>query len=238
MERRIIDIHSHILFGVDDGSVSLKMSKAMLKDAAEQGICRIIATPHYRQEMFDYPAKKIMENFKVLKEEAATLGIELRLGCEYFVDNEIIENIERKRVATLAGSRYVLTEYSSSAHFSMIKGFCHTLLRQGYIPVIAHIERIGKLAHHIEYVRELSDMGVMLQVNASGMLGEDGFMKKQTIKKWLKEGLVDVVASDGHNMKKRPIYMEDASIYLEKVMGPEVRDALLYYNPLKIFEEN
>ena len=139
MDSGLIDIHSHILYGVDDGASSREVSIEMLREAARQGVTDIIATPHYRQGMFSYPPKKIFSHYQELRREAHKVGIRLSLGCEYFVDGDIYENLEKGRVPTLAGTRYVLTEYAPEAAYSMVQVFSQNLLRQGYIPVIATI---------------------------------------------------------------------------------------------------
>lgn len=220
---RYIDIHSHILYGVDDGAATREVSVRMLKEAAKQGITDIVATPHYRKGMFSYPAAKIFSHYRDLCAEAHKVGIRLSLGCEYFVDGDIYENLRRGRVPTIGGTRYVLTEFGNYSAYSMIRLFSQGLLRQGYLPIIAHAERIEKLVAHMNYVRELSDLGVMFQLNANNVLGEGGLVKQRFCARMLREGLADFVASDAHNMDVRPIRLAQCAEYVEKHMGAECR---------------
>ena len=230
----MIDIHSHILYGVDDGAPDRDVSLRMLREAAKQGVTDIIATPHYRYGMFSYPAGRIYSHYQDLRQEAHNVGIRLSLGCEYFVDGDIYEHLRRGRVPTLGGTRYILTEYAPAADYHMIHTFSQGLIRQGYVPVIAHVERIGKLTAHPGYVRELSDMGVLFQANTEGVLGGGGFVKKRFLMQLMREGLLDFIASDAHNLTRRPIKMEECAAYVEKHMGAECRERLFHKNAEKI----
>ena len=236
MDSGLIDIHSHILYGVDDGASSREVSIEMLGEAARQGVTDIIATPHYRQGMFSYPPKKIFSHYQELRREAHKVGIRLSLGCEYFVDGDIYENLEKGRVPTLAGTRYVLTEYAPDAAYSMIQMFSQNLLRQGYIPVIAHVERVRTLASRSEYIRELSSMGTLIQINAASVLGKGGLARQRFLLKILKEGLVDLIASDAHDMERRPIRLEECAAFVEKRVGSECRDRVFHKTAKKILQ--
>lgn len=236
MDSGLIDIHSHILYEVDDGASSREVSIEMLREAAKQGVTDIIATPHYRQGMFSYPPKKIFSHYQELRREAHKVGIRLSLGCEYFVDGDIYENLEKGRVPTLAGTRYVLTEYAPDAAYSMMQMFSQNLLRQGYIPVIAHVERVRNLVSHPEYVRELSSMGVFIQVNAGGVLGKGGLSRQRFLLKLLREGLVDLVASDAHDMQRRPIMLEECAAYVEKRVGSSCVERVFRKSAKKILQ--
>ncbi len=236
MDSGMIDIHSHILYGVDDGASDRKISVEMLQEASRQGVTDIIATPHYRQGMFSYPAKKIFSNYQELRREAHKIGIRLSLGCEYFVDGDIYENLEKGRVPTLAGTRYVLTEYSPDAAYNMVQTFTQGLVRQGYIPVIAHVERVGTLVAHPDYVRDLVSLGAKIQVNAGGVLGKGGLSKQRFITKLLKADLVDFVASDAHDMKRRPMRLEECAAHVEKRVGRECMERVFYRNAKKLLQ--
>lgn len=110
--KTMIDIHCHLLYGVDDGAKTIEESVAMLEAAKEQGISAMILTPHYRHGMFAYPKEEIEEHFRILEPYAQKLGIYLALGTEYHVNSHIVEALDSGRCRTMAGSRYVLCEYS------------------------------------------------------------------------------------------------------------------------------
>ena len=105
--KTMIDIHCHLLYGVDDGAKTIEESVAMLEAAKEQGISAMILTPHYRHGMFAYPKEEIEEHFRILEPYAQKLGIYLALGTEYHVNSHIVEALDSGRCRTMAGARYV-----------------------------------------------------------------------------------------------------------------------------------
>ena len=115
--KTMIDIHCHLLYGVDDGAKTIEESVAMLEAAKEQGISAMILTPHYRHGMFAYPKEEIEEHFRILEPYAQKLGIYLALGTEYHVNSHIVEALDSGRCRTMAGSRYVLCEYSHDSEY-------------------------------------------------------------------------------------------------------------------------
>lgn len=224
----LIDIHCHIIYGVDDGAASREISLEMLRAAAEHGVVALAATPHYRRGMFEAPAALIEERFQDLKQEADRLGIMLVRGCEYFVDSEIFSHLSSGRVKALGDTNCVLTEYAPSAAFGIVERYTQELLRSGYIPVIAHVERIGAVSAHMEYAWELSRMGARLQVNADSVLGREGLAQKLFCKRLFRHELVDFVASDAHNMKRRSSHLAECAAYVERKMGKGCAQAVFH----------
>ena len=232
----MIDIHTHLLFGVDDGPETMEESLEMLRFAKEQGIKAMILTPHYRHGMFSYPYDKITENFLRLREAAKEIGVVLFLGTEHHVNSMMIEHIQTQRVRTLAGTQYVLAEYKHDTEFEYITKSVQDLLRNGYIPVVAHIERYLCMHKDIDRIGWLRDMGAMVQVNANAVLGMEGFKVKAFTKKLLKEGYVDFVASDSHDMKKRVNNMGKCREYLYKKYDERYVDRILQHNAMEILQ--
>ena len=113
----MIDIHCHLLFGVDDGADSIEESVGMLEKAAKQGIASIILTPHYRHGMFHYNNEKIEQNYKAILPYAQKLGLHIFPGTEYNVNSYMMEYYRKGRCHTLGDSRYILTEYSHASDF-------------------------------------------------------------------------------------------------------------------------
>ena len=232
-----IDIHNHTLFGVDDGPKEIEESVAMLQSAYEQGIEAIILTPHYRHGMFAYPKDRIEENFSELKLEAGEIGIELYLGCEYHVNSRIVEAVDSGRCRSLAGTDYVLTEYSYETEYSYIAEYTAKLTACGYIPVIAHVERYGCFLKKPQLCAELSNHGAMIQLNADSVLGLDGRMAEHFCKKMLKNEWADIIASDAHGIRQRENHMEHCYQHVVKKFGEEYAHRLFYRNPKKIIRD-
>lgn len=233
--KKMIDIHSHILYGVDDGAKDIAESVEMLRDAREQGVTAMIATPHYRHGMFSYPNQIIEEHFVRLKREAEELGMQLYLGTEQHVNSMTVEYIESGRCHTLADTSYVLVEYKYETSFLYIKESVQDLLRHGYIPIVAHIERYACMQKlvHVEFLREI---GAMIQVNADAIIGKNGFCVKGYTKKLLKQGFVDFVGSDAHGIKERKSNMGKCREYLYRKYDHRYVDRILEKNARELLQ--
>ncbi len=230
----MIDIHCHMLFGVDDGADSIEESVKMLSEAKKQGITDIILTPHLRHGMFRYEKDLVEANYQSLLPYAKKLGVGLYLGCEYHVNTEIMDAYGKGRFHSLADRKYILTEYSSVSEYSFLVKMTQEVMRHGFVPVIAHVERYGCLQEDIERVAELQDMGAWIQVNADAVLGLEGRGPKRFCKELLEEGWVDVIASDAHGVKNRACHMEKCFSYVSKKFGRNYATELMEHNPRKI----
>jgi len=233
-----IDIHNHILAGVDDGSRSMEMSMKMLDMAYGEGIRGIIATPHY------HPGKSIIEHseltnkFSEFKEAAKRVhpDMKLYLGREVYYTSDALEAIESGTKLTIEDSRYILVEYLTIADYNYIRTGINNILQAGLIPILAHVERYECLVKHIEHICELRDMGTVIQANATSILGYDGREIKNFTKKLLKRQYIDVVATDAHSDGMRAPRMSECAAYLVKKFGQEYTEDILIYNPRKIIE--
>lgn len=231
----MIDIHCHLLYGVDDGADTIEESVEMLRLAKEQGIDAIILTPHYRHGMFAYPKEAVESHFLKLEPYAKQLGIRLALGTEYHVNSRIAEALGSGRCRTLAGSRYVLSEYSHDSEYSYIYQMTQELILHGFIPVIAHVERYACMTEDMDRADELRRLGAWIQMNADAVLGLEGRGPKKYAKKMIAAGYVDVVASDSHGARHRACHLEQCRAYITKKFGADTSDRLLQENPLIIF---
>jgi protein-tyrosine phosphatase len=221
---------------VDDGPESIKESIKMLKDAKSQGVDAIILTPHYRHGMFAYPTKLVEDNFEYLIQKAESINITLYLGCEYHVDDMAADMFDSKRCHTLADGEYVLTEYEYETPYNYIERHTYNLLSCGYIPVIAHVERYKCLTSDAKLCDKLSNMGALIQINADSVLGLTGFGDKRFCKKLLKNGWVDIIASDAHGYDDRANHMGQCYEYVSKKYGTDYAELLFYENPSKIID--
>ena len=175
----LVDIHCHILPGVDDGAPDMETSRAMIRDAYEQGVRYIIATPHYRPEMFEPSMKKVIRVYHELRDYAEEVGIGLRLGCEYYRNEQMIRHLDKKLRPTMLGSRYVLTEFSTNDSFVTVRNYIYELITKGYRPIVAHVERYF-CCQEPERIQELKKLGAQTQINADSVLGKKGFTDTAT----------------------------------------------------------
>lgn len=234
-----IDIHSHIIPGVDDGSKSMEQSLRMLHKAQQEGIDTMILTPHNKAEHRNVSVEGIYRRIEELKQaaEREQLTIKLYPGNEIFYRDGVVELLEDGEVCTLAGSSYVLVEFRPVEEFSYIRRAIYELAGNGYIPVLAHVERYACMASSIDNVRYAIDRGALIQVNAGSIIGRSGFRVKQSVKKMLKEHLVHFVGTDAHDDIKRNTEIADTARYLCKKYGQDYADALLRDNAARIIRD-
>lgn len=225
----MIDIHTHIIPFVDDGSPSVEASLEMLKREICDGVTDIIVTPHYRLNMYERNPQVIRERFELLVKEAAALPIKLYLGQEIALRGAIVSRLERGEIFSLNASKYVLLEFDYNNEVD-IDSVVYDLIVSGYKPIIAHIERYAYLK--VQGAEELKKNGALLQINASSVV--DDFRKeyKKRALNYLKCGLVDIVASDLHyNRQSRIIEARD---YITKKYGEDTCVRLFETNPKQI----
>ena len=134
----------------------------------------------------------------------------------------------------MAGTSYVLIEFSMNDTYDLIYNCMRTLIAAQYRPVVAHVERCGALLGHTERVEELVDMGGYIQVNAGTFSGECGFQAKRFVHKLVKQDLVDFVGSDAHNVTDRRPQMLKCAEYLKKIHGREYMERVLKDNPQRM----
>lgn len=237
----MIDIHSHIVFDVDDGPRTREESLALLQEAFSQGIRTIVATSHRRKNMFETPEEVIMENFKevqsLAKQELPDLTI--LYGAEIYYSEDALEKLEHNQIPTLNDTQYALIEFSTRTPYWEIRNALSKILLLGIKPVIAHIERYDELENNEKRVKELIDMGCYTQINSSSVLKPRLFRDKYRLFKkraqyFLAHNLVHCVASDMHNLTARPPYMKQAFTLIKQQYGEEKAQELFTVNPQSI----
>lgn len=232
----IADIHCHILPYVDDGAQQKEESRKLLRMEYEQGVRTICLTPHLRKGMFETPDEVILEQFERFKERAGAYRKRMRfyLSREYHCDSAFINKLEQDKVMPLGNSRFLLTEMSSRYSEQQIFEYVEIVLKSGYRPLIAHIERYPSLTKSTMQIQDLIDMGALIQCNCSSLLAREGYKQAAWVKKLLKEELVHVIGSDAHDSEERPPELDKAADYLEKKVGIDYARQLLRINPMTI----
>ena len=233
----LYDIHCHILPGVDDGARNTEESLWMLNKEYNEGVRHVILTPHFRYDMFEPHLNIVTRQFMQLRRAAMNIGEEgmrLYLGCELHSSMDMVECLKKGRRLTMAGSRYVLVEFSNGDEKKYIEERVRSLLMNGYIPIIAHVERYKATRNDIGFLTELKQMGAYIQVNADTISGQDGFGARTFAKKVMKQGLLDFVGSDGHRKTERIPEIGKCVAKMEKTMGSESVKKIFIRNPRKI----
>lgn len=240
----MIDIHSHIVFDVDDGPQSRGESKVLLEEAYAQGVRTIVSTSHRRKGMFETPEDKIAANFSEVKQLAQEVASDLTIlyGAEIYFSGDALEKLEKDLIPRLNGTRYALIEFSMNTPYRDIHSALSKILLLGITPVIAHIERYHALENDEKRVKELINMGCYTQINSSSVLkpklfgDAHKFMKKRAAY-FLEKNLVHVVASDMHNLDNRPPFMKEAYDLITKKYGRDRAQDLFETNPAKILRD-
>lgn len=239
----MIDIHSHIIFDVDDGPEDLAATQALLEESYRQGVRTIIATSHRRKGMFETPEEKIATHFEKVQALAREVASDLSLhyGAEIYFTGDVLEKLEQGRLPKLAGTRYVLVEFSMGTPYRDINKALNSLLMSGMTPVVAHIERYHCLENAADKVRELINMGCYMQINSASVLkpklfGDKYKFMKQRAQYFLDKGLVHFVASDMHNLAERRPYMAEAYEIITKKYGQDVAQTLFVKNQQLLLE--
>ena len=237
----MIDLHIHILPGMDDGSPDLRESVEMAQLAADCGTRVLVATPHCNMtHMYEntYSAD-YRRRFLRLQEELEQKEPSLRLleGMEIFVTGNVVEKLRSGELICLIHTRYPLVEFDFEAEESEITIQLDRLLQGGYTPVLAHPERYRCVNHNLNAVYQWYRMGVVIQINKSSVLGGFGRRVQRTVDAILRHRLAAVAASDAHSSEIRT---PDLS-HLQKVLDWDYGDGcswlLLEENPSRILED-
>lgn len=232
----IIDIHSHILPGVDDGSKNMDMTVRMLHMEYEQGIRKIFSTPHYSVNMPPDYGKRVKETYLNVQRKAAEEfdDMSIYLGEELYMENGIVDALKKGQAFTMNGTSYVLCEFAFGGGYHQMYGGIRQLIQARYKPVMAHVERYKCLYGHMERIEELRQMGVLMQMNAECILGSPVSGSVRYGKKLLKECVIEFVASDTHNITDRCPDIGPSIKKIRKLCGEKEMEKVLYENAASI----
>lgn len=226
----MIDLHSHILPGIDDGSRSLEESVRMVHIAAESGTTDLVATPHCN---LDYAFDAGIVDCKLAELSAATNHVvRLHYGCDFhFYYDNIQRVLEHPQRYTIGHRSYLLVEFPDLLIPATTSEVFNALLDSGVVPVITHPERNYLLQSRLAQLREWAAAGVLLQVTAQSFLGRFGTDARRFSAELMRLGLIHIVASDGHDPEDRPPRLDHAYRYIAKKWGSEWAQALCVSNP-------
>lgn len=204
-----IDIHHHIVYGVDDGSGTLEESQQMILKAVGERVDTIVATSHVQPGIEPFPIRRYTQHLIELQKWCRNCNIPMALypGSEIMYTDMAVRLLREGKVPTLANTRYVLVEFSVDESYEYIKAAARSLGSMGYWPVLAHAERY-KCLRKYDRINELRDgYNVLIQMNAGTILDKKGFIIDRWKDKMLGAGLIDIVASDAHNTRSRKCRM-------------------------------
>lgn len=235
----MIDIHHHLVFGVDDGSRDFEMSQGMVRKAVENQVSSICCTSHCTPGHRPFPWESYMDHIKKLGNWIASEGIPLTLfsGCEILYTDVASRMAVQSEIPTLAGGKSVLVEFMPNVSWEMMCHACRDMGNHGLNMVIAHVERYQCLHENMKRLHELRDTyGTVLQMNCNTILKAHGLFGDRFARYALKGHLIDVAASDSHNVTSRACNMLACRDMLTKDYGEETAYMLTEEEPKKILE--
>ncbi|GAB3042047.1 tyrosine-protein phosphatase [Virgibacillus ainsalahensis] len=219
----MIDIHSHILPGVDDGAKTEEDSMKMAREAVSQGIDAIIATPHHRNGKYDNERASIMQHVTILNELFAKEDIPLTVlpGQEVRINGEMIEEIETGGILSLNETKYLFVEFPSGHVPRYSSQMLFDIQVAGYTPIIVHPERNQELIEHPTKLYEFVKKGALTQVTAASVAGKFGKNIQKFSNQLIEANLTHFIASDAHNTTSRGFCMDEAFKKINNEFGSE-----------------
>jgi len=221
------DLHAHFLYGLDDGARAQKDMEDMLDAAHVEGISFLFATPHVTPGIEPFDEQRYAYRLAEADAYCRWKGYAMRLfqGAEILYTPAIRRYVEERRLPALANTSFVLTEFVPDISFAGLKDAVDLLERSGYTPVLAHIERYDCLRNLNAYrLKEKYD--VRYQINCGTLVAGRGFFTQRRIHSWLKDEMIDFVATDAHDCGERPFRMREAYAILTRDYGKEYADLL------------
>jgi protein-tyrosine phosphatase len=231
----MVDIHCHILPGIDDGPATMEESMAMAESAVADGITHVVATPHSSSEYhFDFARVR-----RIRDELQSRIGgrLQLATGCDFHLNPENLASLrEDASPYCLNQHDYLLVEFNEISIPPGMDQTLHEIQLAGLRPVITHPERNRILQAHPERLKKWARQGCFVQVTSSSITGTFGTASQRDALKWIREGLVHFVASDAHNTRTRPLRLQLAYDAVLEQFGEEKARALFLDNPMAAFK--
>ena len=231
----MVDIHCHILHGMDDGADTLETSLQMAEMAIADGITHVVATPHANSQYQFNP--EIIRQRRDELQAAVGDRLQLATGCDFHLSFENLKDLENNpRKYTINQRNYLLVEFADFSIPPSLDNTMHHFHLAGLSPVITHPERNALLRIKPERMYHWLHQGAYMQITAQSLLGRFGDAAQQRAEQWLDEDRVHFIASDAHNLKARPLQLRAAFHVVAERRGEEIANALFHDNPLAAFD--
>jgi protein-tyrosine phosphatase len=245
---RLIDLHCHLLPGIDDGSSSILETVEMLRLAHRRGTRVVVATPHAFQPMFAaFSSMELIGAFSRMMDELSDLSsqaqnsflreMDVRLGAENLVTPDFQEALKKRKILTLNGSRYLLVEFPSFMPFPLVESAVEQILGQGLVPVLAHVERYEFSYQLNASLDGLKRRGCVIQINAEVFDRRRSGEVLAFALSMARNGVLDVIASDGHDLRGRPPVLHGAFEFLSREFPEETLEVWMSANPSRILAD-
>ncbi len=220
----MVDIHCHILPGVDDGSADMKESLNMARKAVEAGITHVFATPHHLNEKYVNIKSDIIDRAVRLNEsfQLENIPLTIHLGQEVRIHRGIFTSLEKEEILTLDDKgKYLLLELPSGSVPTYTQEVIYELLLKGITPIIVHPERNTELIENQKLLFELVQEGALTQITSGSIIGNFGKSIQSFSKKIIEHNLTHFIATDAHNIGSRGFTLKEAYETITKIYGIE-----------------
>ncbi len=234
----MIDLHCHMLPGIDDGAPDLATALEMARIAVADGITRVACTPHIYPGMYQNDRGGILAAINAFRHSLAEedLPLEFGEGADVHLAPDLIVQLQQGRIPLLNGSRYLLLEPPHHVAPPRFEGEVFCLMTAGYVPVVTHPERLSWIETHYPIFERLVASGVLMQVTAGSVTGRFGKRPRYWAERMLDESLVHVLATDAHDTRRRPPRLAEGADAAAKRVGDAEARHLVETRPLGIWE--
>lgn len=234
----MIDLHSHLLPGIDDGATDLDVSLQMARMAVADGITVMACTPHIMPTVYENEGPQIREMVGLLQQGLENAGIPLKLvtGADVHMDVNLVAGLRSGRLLTLNDSRYLLLEPPHHVLPRAIENYVFGLHAAGYVVILTHPERMTWLEANYALVERLVHSGVLLQITAGALVGKFGRGPRYWAEKMLDEGMCHLLATDSHNTQNRSPNLAEARDVAALRLGEQEATDMVFTRPLGILD--
>jgi len=229
----MVDIHCHILPGIDDGSATWETTAQMCRTAARDGITHIVATPHCNGN-YEYD-RAYFTNMLATLSEVAGERLTFTIGCDFHLSPRNLEAAMNDPQRFAVGeTQYLMIEFDHQSIPTNASEMVMMLISRGMVPIITHPERNTYLMKNLGQVQEFIKMGCLSQVTANAFTGFWGSHSKKAVEKLLQKRAIHIVATDAHDLHVRPPVLSEARKRVESLAGGAVAEALFVHNPAAV----
>jgi protein-tyrosine phosphatase len=235
----LIDLHCHMLPGIDDGAKDVGQSLEMARISAAEGVTVVACTPHMTPGVYDNVGPDVRARVQALQEQIDNAGICLQVvaGADVHVAPDLVSRLRSGLALSLNGSRYVLLETPHHVAPPRLEALVFDLMSAGYVPVFTHPERLTWIDRHYDLIKRLFQSGVWMQITAGSITGRFGERPRYWAERMLDEGVVHVVATDAHDPVRRPPLFGEAYDALTRRVGEAEANNMVVYRPYGVLQD-